>query len=97
MLVAEDVGGDDVEESEDEDEYPGADDQTPEGEAEGGYGCGFFVEVTENFDAQDEHGGAESDEAVGWAEEWPVGGKVVAEEGAFGNYEEDWEVSETWY
>jgi hypothetical protein len=51
---------------------------------------GFLVHVPEDVEADDDHGYAESNEAMGWAEEWPVASEVGFEEGAFGDNEEDW-------
>ena len=54
-FVAEDVGGEEVDDAEDEGEDAGADDDAPGGGAEGFLGRGGFVEVAEDGDAEDDH------------------------------------------
>lgn len=87
FLLAEDVGGEDVDDAHDDDDDAGGDDDAPVGGAKGGLGGGFLVEVAEDGDAEDGHEDAEGEEAVGGREEGPVAGEVGAEERGFGEEE----------
>lgn len=84
FLLAEDVVCEEVCDAEDHAEDTRGDDDAPVGGAEGFHGGGFFVEVSEDGDADDAHEDAEGDEAVGGGEEGPAAGEVGAEEGGFG-------------
>ena len=55
VFVAEDVACEDVDDAEDEGEDAAADDDAPEGCAEGFLRCRFLVEVSEDGDAEDYH------------------------------------------
>ena len=81
--------GEDVCGAEDADDDAGGDDQTPESGPEGTLGCGLFVQVAEDGDADDDHDDAEGNEPVARREEGPVFGGVALEKGDFGEYEED--------
>ena len=88
VAVSEDVASDQVHPAHDEDDDTTADDDTPESETERFLVGVGFVEVAEHVHAEDDHGEGERDEAVGWAEEWPVAGEVGAEEGELGGEQE---------
>ncbi|KAL9596890.1 MAG: hypothetical protein Q9179_004454 [Wetmoreana sp. 5 TL-2023] len=83
FALAEDVGGEDVDDAEDDDDDAGGDDDAPVGCAQGFLGRGFFVEVAEDGDADDDHEDAQGNKAVGGGEEGPGAGEVEAEEGGF--------------
>ena len=89
-LLAEGVGGGDVDTAEEGDEDPGGDDEGPGGVPKGGLGGRGFVEVAESRDAEDYHEHAEGDEAGGGGEEGPVRGDVASEEAEFGYEEGYW-------
>ena len=84
-VVAEPVAGEDVDGAHDADDDAGGDDDAPEGGAEGVFGSGFFVEVTEDGDADDDHEDAEGDEARAWGQEGPICGCVALEEADLGH------------
>lgn len=62
-FVAEPVAREDVDSTQDADDDAGRDDDAPEWGAEGVFGGGGLVEVTEDRDANDDHEDAERDEA----------------------------------
>lgn len=54
-LVAEYVAGNKVEDSQDKDKDAGSDDDPPECDAEGLLRCGFFIQIAQNVDAENDH------------------------------------------
>ena len=72
--------GEDVGHTEDADDDPRGDDETPEGRAEGTLRGGLFVQIAEDGDTDDDHDDAEGDEPVARGEERPVVGGVALEE-----------------
>lgn len=88
VAVAEDVAGNQVHPAHDKDDDAAADHDTPERETKRFLVGVGFVQVAEHIDSEDDHGESESNEAVRWAEEWPVAGKVCAEEREFRGEEE---------
>jgi hypothetical protein len=78
--VAKDVAGDKVDPAHDEDDDASRDDHTPESKTERFLADSFLVEVAEHVDTEHYHCKSQSDEAVSWAEQWPVASVKAAEE-----------------
>lgn len=76
ITIAEDVGGDEVDEAEDEYDDPGADDDAPEGKAERLLARSWLVEIAKHVDAEHLHGESECDESMAFTEKRPVTSKV---------------------
>ena len=83
-FLAEHVIRADVQNAHDRDDDSAGDDELPDCCSEGFFGCGCFVEITQDGDTEDDHYDAEGDEAGGGAEEGPVVGYVAAEHADFG-------------
>lgn len=86
-FLAEGVVGKDVGDAEDDDDYPGRNDETPKGRTERVFGGGCLVQIAEDGDTDDDHDDAQGDEAVARGEERPVVGGVALEKRDFGEYE----------
>ena len=82
-FVAEHVGCENVQDAEDDDDDAAGDDDLPGGGAEGFLRGGYFVEVAEYGDAEDDHSSAEGNKAGARGEEGPRAGDVGAEKGQF--------------
>lgn len=78
----------DIEEADDDGQDAGSNKQTPEGETQRLLARCLLVHVAEQIEAQDHHGTAQRNEAMGSAEQRPVPCEVATEEGAFGDNEE---------
>jgi len=62
-------------------------DNPPERKTKGFLACGLFVQIPKYVDAENDHGKPQEIEAVGIAQDWPIGLIPAFEDGAFGNNE----------
>ena len=80
-----------VEEAEDDDDNARGNDNSPEAQAKRLLASGFLVEVSERVNANNEHGAAEGDESVIWAQKRPIASEVALEDTGFRHHEEDYQ------
>lgn len=64
-----------------------ANDDPPERKTKGLLACGLFVQIPKYVDAENDHGKPQEIEAVGIAQDWPIGLIPAFKYGAFGNNE----------
>ena len=80
IAVTEDIASDQVHPAENKDDNTRADNDSPERKPERLLTCGWFVEVAEHVDAENDHRERECDETVSWTQQRPVACEVSAEQ-----------------